>query len=191
MSGSVMRKLLKRCTPESTAGKWSLAAILVVVSIVILSEAEKAVFTKENKAEPVDIRDYALVPITLMQDQKFERWAGVLACEALRNGSPYESSVEFLVSQEGVLAYEGGDAEAFYESTEGGTVVRSEIPFHFEWWRGVVFEGSVRVEGWYAQGNPDVKPITFAGKLSDGKMSLQGTRGPRNCTLEAELKTGS
>ncbi len=145
-------------------------------------------FPRESKPVPVDVRDYALKPIKHMGNQNFESWSGLLRCEALRSGSSYEDERDLLVSEEGVLAYEGGESEEFYRSTEDGTVVHAELPFRFEWWRGVVFDGKVRVEGWYAQGNADVKPIKFVGELSDGKMSLQGTRGPRDCTFVAELK---
>lgn len=184
-----MHKLLTGLIPRSAAARWILVSILFVLSIFVVSKVEMVMFPGENSPTPMSIHDYALKPVKHMEDQNFESWTGLLKCEAVGTGSPYEDERDLLISLEGILAYDGGDSEEFYQTTEDGTVVLAELPFHFEWWRGVVLDGKVKVEGWYAQGNTEVKPIAFSGVLSDGKMSLQGTRGPRDCTLEAELQS--
>lgn len=83
-------------------------------------------------------------------------------------GAPGFSRVIPISLDDGVVSYLSGTAgEMDYEK-----------------WDGVVaVDGSLRIEGEYIQGGPDLKPIQFEGTVVSGIVNASGTRGPRSCTI--------
>lgn len=117
-------------------------------------------------------------------DRDLEAWPGKLECDSWESWESFTREKSLLVG-EGVVAYDNGEVQAFIDSTQGGTVVPAELEARFEWWRGEVQNQRVTLEGWYTAVNDRLKRLEMTGKLSEGELYLTGTRGPRDCVIQA------
>ena len=94
-----------------------------------------------------------------------------LTCSALKQGNPIERDVE-LQLENGKIAYRSGDWKKQKE--------------RYDLWTGTVRDGSVTMTGHYVEGAGGVKQLSLSGTIVDGRLRLEGKRGPRDCVLSAD-----
>lgn len=171
---------------RSPMAKLFLIIAVMVLALYLIAHLERLLFGLfSEEAEKRGLDDYEFLQLSENQELAFTAWKGHLDCEALRDGNPYRARKDILVSSNGILALNDGETDAFYRSTEGGTVVLAQMEERFEWWRGIENDGEVHLKGWYTQGNDDVKYVNMAGTLDDDTLELEGRRGPRGCSYTA------
>lgn len=124
------------------------------------------------------------VAVGELSEQDFERWPGTLECDPWQRWDGFSREKTLWVS-DGMVAYDNGDVAAFLEAAGDGTAIPAKLTARFEWWRGDIVGSDVVMEGWYTAVTDDLKRLRMTGRLVDGVLSLEGTRGPRECRVEA------
>lgn len=180
---------MRLLSQQGKVGIWALVILGVAAAVFVLAALERMVFSGgESDSNNLNLANYQFKPISELKGVEFEEWEGLLKCEPLKQWGPFEREKSILVSERGILARSSGDVEAFYESTEEGTVVLAKMEERFEWWRGVVNGSSVNIQGWYTEGNDNVKLFSMRGTKAGDLIEVRGERGPRECTYTAQPK---
>ncbi|WP_157960377.1 hypothetical protein [Marinimicrobium alkaliphilum] len=160
---------------------------LILVLVVLVCGALYVYLTMEfgEESGPPNPAIHPLRFESLADNEAFERWEGVLACGPSGQWQPFERAREVYVGHDliGVERRESDRLLSIISETGG---IPAKLDFVFEYWRGAVRNGHVVLEGWYTEGSNDVKVISMEGELGDGRLSLEGRRGPRTCTFVAE-----
>lgn len=99
------------------------------------------------------------------------RIQGVLRCDEFAGFSGFNSEI--------VLLAAGGDGYEFRLGTPDEA--------RYEFWRLDIADGRFTVTGEYIEGGPELKVLSLAGDVSNGRLSGEGMRGPRTCQLDAEF----
>lgn len=174
---------------QGKVGIWALVVLGVAAAVFVLAAVERMFLSEEDAgSNELNLADYQFTKISELEGVEFEEWKGLLQCNSLKQWGPFEREKSILVSQDGILARSSGDVDAFYESTEEGTIVLAEMEERFEWWRGVVNGSDVIIEGWYTEGNNNVKSFSMVGTKVGDLIKVRGERGPRECTYTAQPK---
>ncbi|WP_347331351.1 hypothetical protein [Marinimicrobium locisalis] len=173
-------------------GLGSLAGIVVIFGVWYFVETyDRSELPEWLGGEPqyVDSGDTGrvwsrFVAVTELSDQDFERWPGTLECDPWERWDGFSRDKTLWVS-DNMVAYDNGDVAAFLEAAGDGTAIPAELSARFEWWRGDVQGTEVVMEGWYTAVTDELKRLQMTGRLIDGALLLEGTRGPRECRIEA------
>jgi len=98
-----------------------------------------------------------------------------LNCSALGSGTPMSRTIQIQIA-DNEITYRYGDWERRQE--------------RFDHWTGTLSDGGVSLSGHYLEGGGGIKDVSLDGRIVDGTLRLDGSRGPRDCELRAEMPPG-
>jgi peptidoglycan/LPS O-acetylase OafA/YrhL len=96
-----------------------------------------------------------------------------LSCAALGTGAPLARRITLEV-KDGAITHRFGNWR--------------DQKVRFDLWAGRIDGERVTVSGHYTEGAGGVKGVAFSGTITNGRLRLEGTRGPRDCILIADLR---
>lgn len=102
--------------------------------------------------------------------------AARLVCGALPGDRAFDRELRLQV-ENGRISYSRGD----WKKKEK----------HYDLWSGAIEGDLVIITGHYIEGTGGMKEVSLSGRISNGRLVLEGARGPRKCTLSALWVGGS